>query len=92
MSRSYPVNRHSARPRRRPAFTPYALVVAGLLTFCIAVIAPVADLSASMSVMNVAGGGSAPAFDGGTLVLSGGLLLVSAASTFFGLLLLLLRL
>ncbi|WP_424006726.1 hypothetical protein [Haloferax denitrificans] len=92
MSRSYPVHRHSARTRRRPALTPYALVVAGLLTFCIAVVAPVADLSASISVMDIAGGGSAPAFDGGTLVLSGGLLLISAASTFFGVLLLLLRL
>ncbi|WP_148415111.1 hypothetical protein [Haloferax sp. KTX1] len=92
MSRSYPVSRHTTRTRRSPSLTPYAFVVAGLLTFCVAVIAPVADLSAGMSVMNIAGGGTPPAFDGGTLVVSGGLLLVSVASTFFGVLLLLLRL
>ncbi|ADE03975.1 MULTISPECIES: hypothetical protein [Haloferax] len=90
MSRSYPASRHPTR--RGPPFTPYALVVAGLVTFCIAVLAPVADLSAGLTVMNVAVSGATPAFDGGTLVLSGGLLLISAASTFFGVLLLLLRL
>ncbi|KAB1198294.1 MULTISPECIES: hypothetical protein [Haloferax] len=90
MSRGYSTTPHT--PRRHSAFTPYLLVVVGLVTFCLAVFAPIADLSAGPSLVNVATSGSTPMLDGRTLVVSGGLVLISTAATLFGLLLLLIRL
>ncbi|KAB1187614.1 MULTISPECIES: hypothetical protein [Haloferax] len=90
MSRGYSTTYHA--PRRRSSFTPYVLVVGGLLLFCVAILAPVADLSAGLSVASLTTNAGAIALDGRTLVVSGGLLLISAVSTLFGLLLLLIRL
>lgn len=90
MSRGYSSTPHA--PRRRSGVTPYALVVVGLLTFCAAVLTPVADLTAGLSLVDVATSGASPTLDGRLLVVSGGLALVSAAATLFGVLLLLVRL
>ncbi|WP_411964362.1 hypothetical protein [Haloferax sp. YSMS24] len=90
MSRGYSSTPHASR--RRSGATPYALVVVGLLTFCAAVLTPVADLSAGLSLVDVATSGASPALDGRLLVVSGGLALVSVAATLFGVLLLLVRL
>ncbi|WP_396611723.1 hypothetical protein ACH9L7_00095 [Haloferax sp. S1W] len=87
MSRGYSTP-HS--PRRSSSLTPYVLVVAGLLAFCIALVGPALDLSSGLTVASIAAGESLT-FDGRLLVVSGGLLLVSAMSTLFGLALLLLR-
>lgn len=89
MSRGYVSTSHT---RRRSAFTPYLLVVVGLLAFCAAILAPIADLSAGPSLVMLATSGATPALDGRTLVVSGGLALVSAMATLFGVLLLLVRL
>ncbi|WP_416840526.1 hypothetical protein [Haloferax sp. DFSO52] len=72
--------------------TPYVLVVGGLLLFCAAILVPIAEYSASTSLVSVATSGSMPALDGRLLVVSGGLVIISAAATLFGVLLLLIRL
>ena len=90
MSRGYSPTPHS--PRRHSSVTPYVLVVVGLLTFCAAVLTPIADLSTGASLVNVATSGTTPTFDGRLLVVSGGLALISVAATLFGVLLLLVRL
>ncbi|ELZ82704.1 hypothetical protein C453_16503 [Haloferax elongans ATCC BAA-1513] len=88
MSRGY--STHSP-PRSTNSLTPYVLVVAGLIAFCIALLGPVADVSSGLSITNIAAG-EMIVLDGRLLVVSGGLLLISAMSTLFGVALLLLRL
>ncbi|ELZ78026.1 hypothetical protein KU306_01835 [Haloferax larsenii] len=87
MSRGY--STHSS-PRHTSSLTPYVLVVAGLVTFCIALLGPIVDVSSGLSITNIAAG-EMIVLDGRLLVVSGGLLLISAMSTLFGVALLLLR-
>ncbi|MFC7202561.1 hypothetical protein ACFQJC_03480 [Haloferax namakaokahaiae] len=89
MSRGYSAHRH---PRREFSFTPYAFVLVGALTFCIAILGPVADLTAGLSLTSIATSGAPISFSGSVLVVSGGLLVISGASTLFGVLLLFVRL
>ncbi|KAB1193329.1 hypothetical protein GJR96_07680 [Haloferax sp. MBLA0076] len=90
MSRGYSTTHHT--PRRHSSVTPYVLVVGGLVLFCLAVLAPVSDISAGLTLSSLTTSGTVPALDGRILVVSGGLLLVSAVSTLFGLVLLFIRL
>jgi hypothetical protein len=89
MSRGYSTHRHR---RREFSFTPYLLVLVGALTFCLAVLGPVADLTAGLTVTDIATSGAPISLSGSILVMSGGLLAISGASTLFGVLLLFVRL
>ncbi|WP_410766612.1 hypothetical protein [Haloferax sp. DFSO60] len=89
MSRGYSTHRP---PRREFSLTPYVFVLVGALTFCLAVLGPVADLTTGLTLTDIATSGAPVSFDGAVLVMSGGLLFISGASTLFGVLLLFVRL